>query len=114
MAAWMMAGSMWTLALTMILCFVVAHLHECICNLGMCAGYSGALATTNSQTAVLVLTLLTPAAVNTSDVSLALQGGAPGTVNDVQAFPDQASSYLIEVPPGSHNASCSSVDVQVY
>ncbi|CAK0785842.1 hypothetical protein CVIRNUC_009054 [Coccomyxa viridis] len=60
-------------------------------------GYTGALATTNSQTAVLVLTLLAPAAVNTTDVSLALQGGAQGTVADVQAFPDQASSYLIEV-----------------
>ena len=62
-----------------------------------CAGYTGALATTNSQTAVLVLTLLAPAAVNTTDVSLALRGGAQGTVTDVQAFPDQASSYLIEV-----------------
>ena len=65
--------------------------------MGVCAGYTGALATTNSQTAVLVLTLLAPAAVNTTDVSLALQGGAQGTVADVQAFPDQASSYLIEV-----------------
>ena len=79
-------------------CFAITILHSCIHVSKLCAGYTGALATTNSQTAVLVLTLLAPAAVNTTDVSLALQGGAQGTVTDVQAFPDQASSYLIEVP----------------
>ena len=78
-------------------CLAITHFHEESYALGVCAGYTGALATTNSQTAVLVLTLLARAAVNTTDVSLALQGGAQGTVADVQAFPDQASSYLIEV-----------------
>lgn len=61
------------------------------------AGSTGALATTNSETAVLVLTLPAPAPLNVSDISAVLQGGAAGTISDVQAFPDQASSYLIEV-----------------
>ena len=62
-----------------------------------CAGSTGALATTNGGTAVLVLTLAAPAPVNVTDVSAQLPGDAAATVTDVQAFPDQASSYLIEV-----------------
>lgn len=61
------------------------------------AGSTGAVATTNGDTAVLVLTLTAPAPVNVTDVSAQLPGGAAATVTDVQAFPDQASSYLIEV-----------------
>ena len=67
-----------------------------------CAASSGALATTNSDTAVLVLALPTSVPVSLSDVSAVLQGGISGTVTDVQPFPDQSSSYLIEVPTPVH------------
>ena len=62
-----------------------------------CTAYNGALATTNSDSAVLVLALPASAPVSVSDVSASLQGGATGTVMDVQPFPDQSSTYLIEV-----------------
>jgi hypothetical protein len=46
---------------------------------------------------VLVLTLTAPAPMSAADVSAALQGGAVGNVTDVQAFPNEPASYLIEV-----------------
>jgi hypothetical protein len=62
------------------------------------AGSSGALAATNSRVAVLVANIgqgsqpLTPL-----DVMAVLQGGSSATVSDVQAIPDQHTTYLIEV-----------------
>ena len=62
-----------------------------------CAASSGALAAINSDTVVLVLVLPAAAPVSVSDVRAVLQGGAAGSVTDVQPFPGQSSSYLIEV-----------------
>ncbi len=63
----------------------------------MHAAWEGAIATTNSEVAVLVLTLTAPALMSVADVSAALQGGAVGNVTDVQPFPNEPASYLIEV-----------------
>lgn len=46
---------------------------------------------------MLVLTLTAPAPMSVADVSAALQGGGVGNVTDVQAFPNEPASYLIEV-----------------
>ncbi|CAL8471326.1 g10868 [Coccomyxa elongata] len=61
-------------------------------------GSSGALAATNSPTAVIVASL-GPFGGNlsVSDVSAMMQGGSTATVGDVQPFPDEPATYLIEV-----------------
>ena len=73
-----------------------ACLQMCL-SMQCCAASSGALAATNSGTAVLVLVLPAAAPLSVSDVSAVLQGGASGSITDVQPFPGQSSSYLIEV-----------------
>ncbi|BDA46711.1 Uncharacterized membrane protein YlbC at N-terminal half [Coccomyxa sp. Obi] len=61
-------------------------------------GTSGALAATNSPTAVIVASLGPFGGdLSVSDVSAVLQGGSAATVADVQPFPDEPATYLIEV-----------------
>jgi len=56
----------------------------------ICTGFTGALATTNGFTAVLVLTLPAPSPVNGTDVSPQQPGAAAATVTNVWPFPNQA------------------------
>ncbi len=62
------------------------------------AGTTGALAATNQPTAVIVASLGPFAGtLTTSDVSATSDTGASIAVSDVQPFPDEPATYMIEV-----------------
>ncbi|EIE19663.1 hypothetical protein COCSUDRAFT_58407 [Coccomyxa subellipsoidea C-169] len=61
-------------------------------------GTTGALAATNQPTAVIVASLgLFAGTLTTSDVSATSDAGASIAVSDVQPFPDEPATYMIEV-----------------